>query len=334
MTRSLLEHRKVLVTRQQLLARGFSPDEIKQMYRKGVLERPYYGIYAPALPPSDRLTHRRERFLRHSIAAAIQAPSCVVSHISGIAIHGLPLAQADLSTAHLLRASPTGGVRRAGTWIHSGRISQEEIIRFGDIAVTSVPRTLIDLARTESVNNTVAIADAALFSQRVSVAELEAALVAAAGSHGVPRARRALALVDGRSESVGESLTRLRLGPLVPRTVDLQVDIFNVSGDHLGRADFGIEEAALLVEFDGEVKYRRLRRPGESVEDAVIREKIREDRLREAGFVVLRLTWSDLRDRRHLADRIHTALTQGRRARAAGLVTGRYVPTAPVQLGK
>ena len=64
------------------------------------------------------------------------------------------------------------------------------------------------------------------------------------------------------------------------------------------RADFdwdGADEAAGIVgEFDGLEKYGRLRRDGESVADAVIREKVREDELRALGYVVIRWTWAVL----------------------------------------
>ena len=50
-----------------------------------------------------------------------------------------------------------------------------------------------------------------------------------------------------------------------------------------------------MSEFDGKVKYGRLLRPGESPADAVFREKVREDRLREAlQWGMVRLVWADL----------------------------------------
>jgi len=47
----------------------------------------------------------------------------------------------------------------------------------------------------------------------------------------------------------------------------------------------------LIGEFDGAVKYGRYRRPGESINAAVLREKSREDELRAIGFMVVRWTW-------------------------------------------
>ncbi|MHB1009909.1 MAG: hypothetical protein ACYC1E_11885 [Propionibacteriaceae bacterium] len=53
------------------------------------------------------------------------------------------------------------------------------------------------------------------------------------------------------------------------------------------------------------MKYGRLLRPGESVGDAVFREKCREDELREiTGWPMFRLTWSDYDHPVATADRV------------------------------
>jgi hypothetical protein len=57
----------------------------------------------------------------------------------------------------------------------------------------------------------------------------------------------------------------------------------------------------------------RLRRPGEESEDAVFREKLREDRIRDLGWGVVRWTWSDLQQPEVIADRLRRAFTCGLR---------------------
>lgn len=75
---------------------------------------------------------------------------------------------------------------------------------------------------------------------------------------------------------------------------DLQVR-YDLVGGAYAVVDF--DWAGRLVgEFDGLRKYCRDLRPGESPEDAVVREKIREDELRDLGLGVVRWTWKDLRD--------------------------------------
>ena len=57
------------------------------------------------------------------------------------------------------------------------------------------------------------------------------------------------------------------------------------------------------------MKYHRFRRPGETIEQMVIREKRREDELRElSGFRMMRWDWQDLETREVTAARMRRVL--------------------------
>ena len=74
----------------------------------------------------------------------------------------------------------------------------------------------------------------------------------------------------------------------------------------------------MWVEFDGREKYTRYLREGETVTDAVLREKRREDRVRElTGWICVRITWAELADPRRLAARIRAAFATQQAARVA-----------------
>jgi len=60
------------------------------------------------------------------------------------------------------------------------------------------------------------------------------------------------------------------------------------------RSDFHRSKQRTLVEFDGKTKYGRSMQPGKDPGDVVFHEKVREDRLREMGFEVVRWIWDDL----------------------------------------
>ena len=75
--------------------------------------------------------------------------------------------------------------------------------------------------------------------------------------------------------------------------------------------DFGWEEFNTVGEFDGAEKYGRLLIPGERAGDKVFQEKMREDRIRDTGLVVVRWTWDELNHPRDLAARIRRALQRG-----------------------
>jgi very-short-patch-repair endonuclease len=76
----------------------------------------------------------------------------------------------------------------------------------------------------------------------------------------------------------------------------LQVVIRDEHGRLVGRVDF-LLSGQLIVEFDGAQKY------GEGAE-AILAEKVREDRLRARGYRVVRTSWGDLDHPRATADRI------------------------------
>ena len=95
------------------------------------------------------------------------------------------------------------------------------------------------------------------------------------------------------SDSPGESLSRAVIHELGFPAPILQFEV----GDRRGLAgisDFAWPEHALLGEFDGLVKYTRdMTRPGENIDAIVVREKIREDRMRATGRAMTRWLWKD-----------------------------------------
>ena len=68
-------------------------------------------------------------------------------------------------------------------------------------------------------------------------------------------------LLDLRSESAGESMSRVRLiEEGLPRP-ELQYEIFGPGGGLLARVDFYWDEHKTVGEFDGKIKYGRLLKP-------------------------------------------------------------------------
>lgn len=172
------------------------------------------------------------------------------------------------------------------------------------VPVTSVARTVVDIARAVSFERAVVIADASLALKLVDREGLAAALVRSTGWPGSPAARRAVAFADGRVESVGESRSRVapaRCG--LPEPL-LQWDVIGRAGHWLARVDFGWPAFRTIGEFDGRVKYGRLLRPGQTAGDVVFEEKRREDELRDEGLGVVRWTWADLDDFTPVANRL------------------------------
>lgn len=302
---------ELLLTRH-LTAQGFSTDEIKRLVRHGDLIHVRREAYARDHDPSDtddpydlRAPHRR-------LIAATQAqlhPRAVLSHGSAATMWGLPLFRGMVGAVHVTRDRRGGGVRRSFVFVHGSPLSEEDRVIVDGLAVTSLARTAVDLARTLPYDQAVAVADAA-GAAGADPARLVDALDQARRWYGAPQARRVLAFADPRSESVGESFSRIRLREAGLPVPDLQLEVFDETGRLLGRSDFAWPEHRTLGEFDGRVKYGRLRRPGESVEEAVHREKVREDAFRDHGWQVARWIWDDLARPQIIAERIRRAFAR------------------------
>jgi hypothetical protein len=183
------------------------------------------------------------------------------------------------------------------------------------IPVTTVARSLVDLARTAGWRTAVAAGDAALHGRLCTVQDLAEALEVVRGRPGAHQARWSLALCDPRSESPGETWTRLALREAGLASSALQISIFDESGRFVGSADGGIPEWGLLWEYDGMAKYDTLLKPGQTVLDAVLAEKRREGSLVELGWLVIRVFNSDFTPPDQLVRRFHEA---GARAHRPG----------------
>jgi hypothetical protein len=157
---------------------------------------------------------------------------------------------------------------------------------------TSVARTLVDCAREWSLTDGVIAMDAALNEKKVTRNELVQAVLAGTHRPGLAQAARAMNLSDGRAESPLETRGRLAmLASGLPRP-ELQVEIHGEAG-FLGRVDAWYEDAALAIEFDGQVKYtdpRYASSPGKVLWD----EKRREDAMRALGVRFVRVVNDDL----------------------------------------
>jgi len=95
--------------------------------------------------------------------------------------------------------------------VHVSPLRPDEIVSVGDLPVTSVARTVVDLARTVPFEAAVVAADAALARRLVSSADLALMLVRCIGWRGSPAARRAIGFADDRAESVGETRSRVAI---------------------------------------------------------------------------------------------------------------------------
>lgn len=263
--------------------------EIVRMDRDVRLRRIRRGWYVDAR--DHEAADRRARYLTAIAAVAAARPGAIFARESALALAGLPFgAPVDVFTV----GDPSTSGRKAGVRNSHVPLEADQVIVDAGIARCSTAFALADLARRGRQVDGVAALDAALARGDVSVDEVAAALDRQ-GPRGRRRAEWVLEFADARSESVGESWSRVVLHRLGAPPPELQVRIPTVLGDRF--ADFGWERRGrrpLVGEFDGFVKYGRLSEErGEAPAEAVFREKRREDAIR-ASHDVGRWVWDDL----------------------------------------
>ncbi|HEY0814637.1 MAG TPA: hypothetical protein VGE11_15265 [Pseudonocardia sp.] len=279
--------------RPGLLAAGVTDDEVRRLLRRGELAVVERGAY---LDPADPRLRRPEERHVLQVAAALPriATDSVVSHQSAAVLYGLPVWNLPLTRVHVTRPRRSSGLRTGRLHVHTAPLEADEISLVGGRAVTSVARTLVDLARTVGFEEAVAVLDAALHRHLVTRDELLVALERTAGWRGAPRGRRAVDFADPRPMSVGESRSRVAMARLGVATPVLQWKVVGSGGIVLGTADFGWPDHGYAGEFDGFVKYGRLLRPGQVPADVVFAEKRREDGMRTVLRGLARWVWAEI----------------------------------------
>lgn len=151
----------------------------------------------------------------------------------------------------------------------------------GGLLVTSLARTVVDVARAETFRSGVVTADAAL-RRGLSVHDLHDVLTRCAGWPGIRKAQAVVAFADKRAETPLESVSRVAFHVLGVQAPVPQVEIWD-AGTFVARADFLWEAQRVVGEADGRGKY--------ATADDFYREKLREQALRDLGFEVVRWDW-------------------------------------------
>ncbi len=264
--------------------------------------RPAFGPLAT--PDEQHLSLMRATVRR-------QPQPVVFSHLSAAAVWGLEHAARYPDRPHAIEAFEGGGRSNRGLRRHAVTIQPVPTQR-GDFWVTDLPRTVVDVLRTEHPADALSALDSALrgASDRdpMSPDVAQTIVRSISGGRGVRQARELLSLGDARCESVGESISRWAIHEAGLPAPLLQQEFRD--GQGVMRVDFWWPEFNLIGEFDGEAKYLRSTDATDSVDSAVgsvVAEKWREDRLRALGPGVTRWGWRTARTPGALAAHLRRA---------------------------
>ncbi|MEZ0580720.1 type IV toxin-antitoxin system AbiEi family antitoxin domain-containing protein [Nocardioides sp. MH1] len=309
----LLADSQGILLRRDVVASGIDDAALRRAVQVGRLVRIRQGAYvlSAVWNQLDRLA--RYRALTSAVLQLYDDPASPValSHTSANIEQGGPSWGLDLSAVHLTHLNETGDRSSAKVIHHRGTCRVNDLSRMDGRWITSPARTAMDTASIAPRAAGVAVLDDYQRRGLATREELEIVLTAMKLWPDTLGLLRILQLSDGKAESVGETRTRLLCRSQgLPAPVP-QFEIFHPSGRLAGRVDFAWPDRRTMLEFDGMQKYLRLRRAGETIEQTVLREKAREDRLRElTGWLMIRLVWADLEHPEATAARIRRMFAQ------------------------
>lgn len=298
--------------RWQAIAVGYRHAEIQQLLAAGTWKRVRHGVYTSrAFEPE---LARRDRTMYLLAAAArmlVIEGDTVLSHVAAAAWHNVDVLGQWPVEPTLTRHRPGGAGRMTAHGLYVAPMPAEHRHRNG--LVSSPARTVIDCARVFGVASGLVTAESALRSglERTKFADV---LTFCAGWPGIAHARRVVELADEWSETPIESLTRLwciERGLPAPQQ---QRSVWTLAGQFLAEVDFVWADYRTVLEMDGRKKYAGSLADSSTGRSALWHEKLREDRVRDAGLEVVRGYWSDVTgDGDELAARLARAFERGQR---------------------
>ena len=293
---------------RQWRAKGISPPLLRSLVRSGDLIRMRQGVYATKRAAdwagADPVRAHALKVLAAmataggagatgatGAAGGVSGASgnAVASYHSAALLHRLSLLTSPAPatvTLTLPPASKWNRARPADIVFHASELPKEHVTRLYNLPVTTVARTVADLARTLPFMDAVVVADSALNQEKATKPELLLALSQCKGWPGVRQARRALEFADERAESPLESAARVVFAEAGLDSPELQVTIHGERAQFAARVDFLWRAQKVIAEADGLVKYNDRK--------DLLDERERDHQLREAGYIAVHFTWREL----------------------------------------
>jgi hypothetical protein len=266
---------------------GITDNRLKALVRSGSLVQVRRGVYATrAAIDYAAVNPRRGHALHVAAVGSAVGRDAVASHHSAALIHGISLLNQPADTVTLTRppAKRTSRLRSDGIVFHAAHLPADHVTSRYGLLVTTVSRTLIDLARTSPFREAVVAADSALQAELTTKADLLAIVDVCRRWPGIQQARRVIDFSDERAESVLESCARVAFAEAGLEPPDLQVTIHGP--DWSFRVDLCWPRHRVIAEADGLVKYN-------SRKD-LARQFERDRLLRDAGYQVIHFTWHEV----------------------------------------
>ncbi len=268
-----------VVGRGQLISLGLGTRAIQHRLEVGRLHRLHPGVYAVG----HRLIPRHGWLMAAVLASG---PEAVLSHYSAAILWDLrSYSERAVDVTLPRKSTSTRQIHR-----HCSRLPADERTVEKGIPVTTMPRTILDLAATEStdlVENLLREAEFLQLSDRLSLPDL---LERYPGKRGTRKVHLALKRLEEEPEGRRRSRLEERFAPFL-RLHTLPIPRFNdqiVLGATRYTVDCHWPEVRQIVELDGW--------QGHGTRTAFREDRARDRRLAAAGYSVTHITWNQLDD--------------------------------------
>ena len=260
------------MAREQLAALGLGRGAIQHRVGRGLLHGVHRGVYA--------VGHRLLSRDGHRMAAVLAAgPGAVLSHRSAAALWAIrdtSRAGIEITAAHKCR--------RPGIDAHRGAVPPDEVTVRRGIPVTTVSRTLLDLAAVVSEQQFEHALNEAEIGRLTSPLSLDALIARYPRRNGTAAIKRALE----KQRQIGEAVTKSAMERRFLELVDANGLQRPKTNEPLGpyNPDAVWRDQRLVVELDS-YDIHTTRRAFES-------DRARDRALTTAGYRVIRISWRQL----------------------------------------
>jgi predicted transcriptional regulator of viral defense system len=164
-----------VLLRADLLAHGFTDNDIRRARVLGVLTAVSPGVYLRAAAARELDLVDRHRIAAEALLRRLGGHP-VICHVSAAILHRLPVQVTEPAVVHVTTAGASKSRNRPGLRVHAGALTTQEVVIVDGLAMTSVPRTLLDCALVLPAEQALRLADAALRRALVTTDELAAQL--------------------------------------------------------------------------------------------------------------------------------------------------------------
>lgn len=285
--RTTLAMGRGVTSAQRLLRLGISRADVGRAVSAGDLVRVRRNCLVDGATWHGAKPWERHDLRARAVMAGLpKGHTAALSHHSALAVSGVSLHGVD-DRVHIVHVG--GGRGRSDDVVAGHRPVPSELAEVRDgIRAVSPAVACLQVAAHFGAEAGLVSADHALHSELFTREGLDAALGALAPGRWSRAPGQMSFLADARIESAAESRARWAFQMLGFRQPTPQVRIFDDDGVFVARVDFLYEDLRVVIEVDGMEKYKSPR--------DLTAEKLREDRLRELGYEIVRLTWADLAD--------------------------------------